>query len=136
MKFISYIAGLTIGAVSVAALPDLNLPDFDLVTEYAKLLQMCNAGPLNTYAAVRYAGLNNYETFAFGECYPYRINGSLAQMAVFCKSVTCYNNPNADCTGGAVPPVPVPLEAGLTLVNIGDWVHLLGSAATCNQNGL
>ncbi|KAJ7473072.1 hypothetical protein B0H11DRAFT_1728992 [Mycena galericulata] len=93
MKVISYLAGLTIGAVSVAALPQLNIPDFNPVTEYVKLLQMCNDGPPNTYVAVRYAGPDNYATFAFEQCYPYRINGVLAQMAVFCKSVTCYDNP-------------------------------------------
>ncbi|KAJ7247489.1 hypothetical protein C8J57DRAFT_1080878 [Mycena rebaudengoi] len=91
MKFISYLAGLTIGAVSVAALPQLNLPD-DPVTEYLKLLNMCKAASSTTYVAVRYAG-PIYTTFSFGECYPYQINENLAQVAVFCKAVTCYNNP-------------------------------------------
>jgi hypothetical protein len=45
MKFISYIAGLSIYAASVAALPSLNLPDFDPLTEYAKLLKMCKEDP-------------------------------------------------------------------------------------------
>ncbi|KAJ7330846.1 hypothetical protein DFH08DRAFT_708679 [Mycena albidolilacea] len=94
MKFISYIAGLSIYAASVAALPSLNLPDFDPLTEYAKLLKMCKEDlNRNTYVAVRYAGPDNYKTFAFEECYPYKIDGTLAQMAVFCKSATCYNNP-------------------------------------------
>jgi hypothetical protein len=45
MKFISYLAGLSICAASVAALPSLNLPDFDPLTEYAKLLKMCKEDP-------------------------------------------------------------------------------------------
>lgn len=32
-------------------------------------------------------------TFNYGECYPYSLDGVLAEMAVFCKSVTCENNP-------------------------------------------
>jgi hypothetical protein len=52
MKFISYLAGLTIGAVSVAALPQLNLPD-DPVTEYLKLLNMCKAASSTTVCAVK-----------------------------------------------------------------------------------
>ncbi|KAJ7200630.1 hypothetical protein GGX14DRAFT_372123 [Mycena pura] len=94
MKFLSYLAGLSIAAVSVAALglPPLNVP-LNLVPEYLKLLAMCNNGPPNTYVAVLYAGTNDYATFAFGQCYPYRIDGVLAEMAVFCKAVTCYDNP-------------------------------------------
>ncbi|CAA7266134.1 unnamed protein product [Cyclocybe aegerita] len=103
--------------------------------EYFKLLYLCEDGGPNTYVAVRYQG-NQYTTFEYNQCYPYEISGNLAEMAVFCKSATCYNNPDPDCTGGAVPPVPVPVPALTTLVNAADWVQLLGQGATCQKNGL
>lgn len=43
---------------------------------------------------------------------------------------------NANCTGGAVPPVPVPVPAGLTLVNVADFVQIIGQGATCSGNQL
>lgn len=47
--------------------------------------------------SIKYVGVKYKDgyttTFEFGQCYPYSIGGSVAQMAVFCKSVTCYNNP-------------------------------------------
>ncbi|KAJ3497908.1 hypothetical protein NLJ89_g10287 [Agrocybe chaxingu] len=104
-------------------------------TEYLKLLHLCNKGGSNAYVAVRYQG-NYYTTFKYNQCYPYEISGNLAEMAVFCKSATCYNNPNPDCTGGVVPPVPVPVPALTTVVNAAGWVQLLGQGATCQKNGL
>lgn len=44
------------------------------------------------YVGVRYAG-KVYKTFSYNECYPYEVDGHLAEMAVFCKSATCYDNP-------------------------------------------
>lgn len=43
---------------------------------------------------------------------------------------------NPDCSGGAVPPVPVPIVAGTILPNVVDFVQLLGQGATCQRNGL
>ncbi|KAF8993281.1 hypothetical protein BDQ17DRAFT_1331771 [Cyathus striatus] len=120
---------------------DVLLPGFPtiplkLIPEYVKLYNMCQDSNINgTYVAVRY-GDNDYTTFKYNQCYPYAIDGNEAEMAVFCKSVTCYSNPNPDCTGGAVPPVPVPLVAKLFLVNVADFVQLLGQGATCQQNGI
>jgi len=107
-----------------------------VLTEYVKLLNLCKNGGSNSYVGVEYeSGFTT--TYDYNQCYPYSINnGDLAQMAVFCKSVTCYSNPNPNCTGGAVPPVPVPIAAGLTLVNAADWVQLLGQGATCQPNKL
>jgi len=106
-----------------------------VITDYLELYDLCESGGPDVYVGVRYEG-PVYKTFSYNQCYPYEVDGHLAQMAVFCKSVTCYNNPNPDCTGGAVPPVPVPIVAGLTLVNVEDWVQLLGQGATCQHNGL
>ncbi|KDQ50682.1 hypothetical protein JAAARDRAFT_211597 [Jaapia argillacea MUCL 33604] len=107
-----------------------------VVTEYATLYSACEAGGSNVYVAVQYANTPKIALYSYDECYPYEVNGNLAEMAVFCKSVTCENNPNPDCTGGAVPPVPVPIPAGLTLVNAADFVQLLGQGATCQENKL
>jgi len=111
------------------------LADVPVLTEYDILYQLCEAGGDDVYVGVLYEG-GQTTTFSFDECYPYELGGEDAEMAVFCKSVTCYSNPNPDCTGGAVPPVPVPLLAGLTLINAADWVQLLGQGATCQKNGL
>lgn len=81
-----------------------------VLSEYDKLFKLCEDGGANSvsdiafnkliildslpqkYVGVQYA--NGYTTtFQFGKCYPYSINGVLAQMAVFCKAATCYNNP-------------------------------------------
>ncbi|KAF5314930.1 hypothetical protein D9619_007573 [Psilocybe cf. subviscida] len=77
------------------------------------------------------------QLFHYGQCYPYSYpDHGLAQVAVFCRAVTCNNNPNPDCTGGAVPPVPVPLPPLTVLPNVADWVQLLGQGAMCYENGL
>ncbi|KAF8993282.1 hypothetical protein BDQ17DRAFT_1253045 [Cyathus striatus] len=107
----------------------------ELVPEYVKLYNMCQDSVDGTYVAVRY-GDNNYTTFKYNQCYQYVIDGNKAEMAVFCKSVTCYNNPNPDCTGGAIPPIPFPFPEKLVLVNTADFVQLLGQGATCQQNSL
>ncbi|PPQ71557.1 hypothetical protein CVT24_006438 [Panaeolus cyanescens] len=117
----------TLTFVALSTLASSAFGQIPVLSEYVKLFQLCQAGGENTYVGVRYAG-GNYKTFAFNECYPYVVDGNNAEMAVFCKGVTCYNNPNPDCTGGAVPPVPVPLLAGLTLINAAQWVQLLGQA--------
>ncbi|TFK32213.1 hypothetical protein BDQ12DRAFT_728870 [Crucibulum laeve] len=106
------------------------------ISDYLYLLHLCENGGPNAYVGVRYQGINNYRTFNFGECYPYKIDENLAEQAVFCKTVTCYNNPNPDCTGGAVPPVPVPVPVGTTLLNAADFVQLIGQGATCQSDGL
>ncbi|KAF8158090.1 hypothetical protein B0H34DRAFT_440909 [Crassisporium funariophilum] len=86
------------------------------------------------YVGVLYEG-NISTTFEYGECYPYQLpDRKLAQMAVFCKSVTCNNNPNPDCSGGAVPPIPVPVPALTTLINAADFVQIIGQGATCQPN--
>lgn len=49
---------------------------------------------LRKYVAVRYETVASPVTYDFNECYPYQLPaGELAQVAVFCKSTTCYNNP-------------------------------------------
>ncbi|KAH7397766.1 hypothetical protein BKA64DRAFT_47275 [Cadophora sp. MPI-SDFR-AT-0126] len=109
----------------------------DLLATIAELQAYCQTVGPNTYVAVRYEDVASPVTYDFNECYPYELaGGELAQVAVFCKSATCYNNPNPDCTGGAVPPVPVPILAGIILPNVADFVQLLGQGATCQRNGL
>jgi len=106
------------------------------------------------YVAVYYQDSTVPTLFEYGKCYPYEINEKLAQFAVFCRPATCYDNPyvsfilnlhfldsllyyrNPDCTGGAVPPVGIPIPAGLPLPNVADWVQLLGQGATCWRNRL
>ncbi|KAF9034315.1 hypothetical protein BJ165DRAFT_1512903 [Panaeolus papilionaceus] len=77
---------------TLAVLSSPVMGQIPVLSEYQKLWNLCVAGGDNTYVGVRYAG-GNYKTFAFNECYPYEVSGNLAEMAVFCKSVTCYNNP-------------------------------------------
>ncbi|KJA13917.1 hypothetical protein HYPSUDRAFT_470652 [Hypholoma sublateritium FD-334 SS-4] len=104
---------------------------------YENLLRHClNAQDNSTYVSVQYAGLTDIVDYVYGECYPYQLGADLAQKAVFCRSVTCYSNPNPNCTGGAVPPIPVPVPAGLTLVNVADFVQYIGQGATCWPNAL
>jgi hypothetical protein len=43
------------------------------------------------YVAVLYANTPDFVTYEKKQCYPYTLNGNLAQMAVFCEEVTCYN---------------------------------------------
>ncbi|TFK70377.1 hypothetical protein BDN72DRAFT_839087 [Pluteus cervinus] len=106
-----------------------------VLSQYAELFELCEAGGPNSYVGVLYeSGFTT--TFDYGECYPYEIDDDIAEMAVFCKSVTCENNPNPDCTGGAIPPVPVPVPAGVTLINALDFVQIIGQGATCQPNGL
>ncbi|KAI9056073.1 hypothetical protein LZ554_001002 [Drepanopeziza brunnea f. sp. 'monogermtubi'] len=108
-----------------------------LLATIAELAAYCSTVGPNTYVAVRYENTSNIVTYDFNECYPYELpTGELAQVAVFCKTTTCTNNPNPDCSGGAVPPVPVPIPAGTVLPNVVDFVQLLGQGATCQRNGL
>jgi hypothetical protein len=120
---------------SVLAAIGRALPSIPVLGLYDELLNRCNTGDPDVYVGVLY-GDDTFTTFSYGKCYPYILNGENAVMAVFCRSVTCFNNPNPDCTGGAVPPVPVPILAGLTLVDVDDWVLLLGQGATCQMNNL
>ncbi|KIM38348.1 hypothetical protein M413DRAFT_447838 [Hebeloma cylindrosporum] len=122
------------GFVLAFLLPGDTIP-LGILPEYLKLLKLCKDAGDNAYVGVLYQG-GNEVTFNFNTCYPYSIDGKLAEMAVFCKAATCYSNPNPDCSGGAVPPVPVPVVAGLTLINALDWVQFLGQGATCQRNGL
>jgi hypothetical protein len=43
---------------------------------------------------------------------------------------------NDQCIGAITPPVGVPLPAGATLVNVADFVHLIGGGAICYANSL
>ncbi|CZS96666.1 uncharacterized protein RCO7_04776 [Rhynchosporium graminicola] len=107
------------------------------LVQIAELAEYCRTVSPNTYVAVYYQNIATPITYDFGQCYPYQLaSGALAEVAVFCKTTTCYGNPNPDCTGGAVPPVPVPLVAGTPLPNLLDFVQLLGQGATCQRNGL
>jgi hypothetical protein len=40
------------------------------------------------------------------------------------------------CTGGAFPPVPVPLPAGTTLINAADFVEIIREGALCYEAAL
>ncbi|KAF9531284.1 hypothetical protein CPB83DRAFT_849693 [Crepidotus variabilis] len=126
---------LPLSFVCFSALPVLSL-NVPILSEYADLLQRCEEGGANAYVGVHYQGDTGYQTFNYGQCYPYQIGKDLAKMAVFCKSVTCYSNPDPDCTGGATPPVGVPLPKYATLINAADFVQLLGQGATCQPNGI
>ncbi|KAG4440492.1 hypothetical protein IFR05_004027 [Cadophora sp. M221] len=112
------------------ALMGLSNAILDLLAAIAELKIYC------TTIGLKYEGISLPVSFDFGECYPYELLAGLAQVAVFCKAATCYNNPNPDCTGGAVPPLPVPIVAGTILPNVADFVQLLGQGATCQRNGL
>ncbi|PPQ71632.1 hypothetical protein CVT26_010593 [Gymnopilus dilepis] len=132
MKWSTSILCLSAVAVGAFASPQ-GVP---VLSEYTRLWNVCEAGEPNSYVGVQYAD-GFVTTFNYGECYPYELPvHGVAAMAVFCKSVTCESNPNPDCTGGAVPPVPVPVPAALTLINVADFVQLLGQGATCQPNGL
>jgi hypothetical protein len=43
---------------------------------------------------------------------------------------------NDQCTGAITPPVGVPLPAGATLVNVADFMHIIGGGAICYANSL
>ncbi|KAL2069561.1 hypothetical protein VTL71DRAFT_14240 [Oculimacula yallundae] len=106
-----------------------------ILTQIGQLKEVCKTVGPNTYVAVYYQGVTTPVTYDFNQCYPYQLaSGALAEVAVFCKWATCYNNPNPDCSGGAVPPLPVPLPAGTVLPNLLDFVRLLGQGATCQRN--
>lgn len=47
---------------------------------------------ISQYVGVLYAD-GTTVTYNFGQCYPYEIGSVLAEVAVFCKGVTCENNP-------------------------------------------
>ncbi|KAF8878898.1 hypothetical protein CPB84DRAFT_1828519 [Gymnopilus junonius] len=137
MKLFAPLTFLTVTILSTFAAPRAQeVGDIPVLSEYAELFSFCEAGGPDAYVGVQYAD-GFLTTFAYGQCYPYSVpDHGLAAMAVFCKSVTCENNPNPDCTGGAVPPVPVPIVAGLTLINAADFVQILGQGATCQPNDL
>lgn len=103
------------------------------------------------FVDVQHAGTTSFVTFDFSQCHPYQIDENLAQVVLFCKTATCYDNPfiislfvelmglvvrNPDCSGGAVPPVPVPLLKWTILPNVAHFVQLLGQGATCQRKGL
>lgn len=103
-------------------------------------------------------------TFVPNQCVPYYLpDGARAVQLHLCKSVTCYSNPfvslslsralpprpsnmpltritkpnsNPDCTGGAVPPVPIPIPASTPLLNAADISAILGEGATCQGLGI
>jgi len=135
ITFFTALLAAGVSTVTADTPPIPNLPP-SLIPLYHDLYDRCEAAGKNSYVGVFYAGNTGYKTFNHGECYSYEVNGDLAQMAVFCKSVTCVDNPNPDCTGGATPPVGVPVPQFLTLINAADWVQLLGQGATCQPNGL
>ncbi|KAF4612554.1 hypothetical protein D9613_012730 [Agrocybe pediades] len=132
MKLSSIISFVASASISILHATGASVP----TEEITKLRELCEAGGDSTYVGVRYQG-DFYTTYAFNQCYPYSLpDGRLAELAVFCKSATCENNPKPDCTGGAVPPVPVPVVAGLVLANAADFVQYIGQGATCQSNGL
>jgi hypothetical protein len=80
-----------------------------ILSTYGELWDLCVAGGPNSvrdllhsllfsdnilqYVGVIYAN-GALKTYNYGQCYPYELPGNiLAKMAVFCKSVTCENNP-------------------------------------------
>lgn len=135
--FVSLLSILSPAVVGVmgALIGPLNIPP-DALSEYFKLFKLCEDAGANSYVGVLYQN-DQYVTYKFGQCYPYQLsNGNLAKMAVFCKSSTCNNNPNPDCTGGAVPPAPIIVPEGLTLINAADFVQYIGQGATCQSNAL
>ena len=69
------------------AKPLVLMPYAEAHIHYAAL-----SNDLLQYVGVLYDG-GLTTSFDYGECYPYEIDGNLAQMAVFCKSVTCESNP-------------------------------------------
>ncbi|KAH9480032.1 hypothetical protein JR316_0006629 [Psilocybe cubensis] len=109
-----------------------NLPrDSSATNAGDKLQSMCDAAGENTYVAAQF-GDDYYTTFDYNECYPYTIGGKVVQQALICKTVTCYNDANDDCTGGAIPPLPITVPAGLRLVNLADVAHLFGQSGICH----
>ena len=83
-----------------------------VISEYKTLDDLCKKGGSNVvstlfsasrgilifiYCSSKYVGVvykgGQTTTYSFGQCYPYTLNGNIAKMAVFCKSVTCYSNP-------------------------------------------
>ncbi|KAF9469455.1 hypothetical protein BDZ94DRAFT_1303922 [Collybia nuda] len=120
---------------SLVAVPSVISSSIPLMGDFARLHALCATSGPNAYVGVQYA--SGFEiTFQYNQCYPYQLpNQGLAQKAVFCKTATCYSNPNPDCTGGAVPPIPVSVVDGTMLVNAADWVHLMGQGATCHSHG-
>ena len=108
MKF--FVSLLSILGPAVVGVMGASVRDIPVLSDYDKLFQLCEGGGENSvssshtilpltylyisqYVGVRYQN-NKYVTYNFGDCYPYRLlNGNLAEMAVFCKAATCYNNP-------------------------------------------
>lgn len=104
----------------------------DIVAEYPKLLALCKGAGDYAYVGVLY-GDGSTTTFSYGQCYPYQLNaptGPLAEMAVFCKTVICYNDLGSDCS--AELPAPVLVPALTTLVNADDFVQIIGQGAICH----
>ncbi|MCJ1359237.1 MAG: hypothetical protein MMC33_009237 [Icmadophila ericetorum] len=128
---------LTSSTVPLTLTNPLPLPQ-STPAPFSALEAACETVGPETYVVVQYENTPNFITYNFDTCYPYAINNgaNLAMQALFCRSVTCENNPNPDCSGGAVPPVPVPLPAGTYLPNVADFVQLLGEGATCQANGI
>jgi len=104
-----------------------------LLPEYITLNKLClDAGP-NAYVGVLYQG-NVQVTYDYGECYPYKLpDDEAAQMAVFCKTVSCVAYADGNCTGTVFPPVAaVEVPAGTTLVNPDNVVGVTGKGAICD----
>ncbi|KIJ40232.1 hypothetical protein M422DRAFT_49189 [Sphaerobolus stellatus SS14] len=121
MRFYSLVLSF-LAATSVFALPPTAPPTPD------------------TYVWVQYAANDTqpgFQTFfEYKECYPYTVDGHKAAAAVFLQGSTCYQYSNAECTGSITPPVGVPVTGGVTLINLFDFVHLVGGGAICYKNSL
>ncbi|KAI6709840.1 hypothetical protein JHW43_007650 [Diplocarpon mali] len=70
------------------------LATLDPLTTITELEAYCKTVGPDTYVAVRYENVSQVITYDFNECYPYELpTGERAQVAVFCKTTTCNNNP-------------------------------------------
>ncbi|KAH9219938.1 hypothetical protein DL95DRAFT_456847 [Leptodontidium sp. 2 PMI_412] len=84
---------LNFSLATAFTLMGLSNATLDLLATIAELKAYCTTVGPNTYVAVRYEGIVLPVSFDFGQCYPYELPAGLAQVAVFCKTTTCYNNP-------------------------------------------
>jgi len=116
-------------AASISSTP------FGAISEYVKLYKLCEDASSQTCVAARY-GDDYYKTFEYGACFSTEVEGKRLQTSVFCKSATCYDNPNLNCTGGAALPVPVPVLEYTYFANLADVTELLDHGAICQPNEL
>ena len=64
------------------------------------------------------------------------MNIRMSHILLLKTQLNSFSERNGECTGDITPPVGVPVTGGVTLVNVADFVHLIGGGAICYKNSL